>query len=848
MSLQIAKPHADASLPPRRWLSTALWLGAVYLVGGAIGAAQAATCRVTAGGASGNDGSSWAQSMDLPSALANPACGEVWVAEGVYKPTSGADRTATFAIRSGVAVYGGFAGSESGRDERDPALHRSVLSGDIGGDDVVDAHGITASAADIAGDNSYHVASLDDASADTVLDGFTLTGGQANGTDSIETGVGGGLICNGSGAGRACSPNLRNLVVRGNSAAAGGGLGCVAQAQGRCDAELENAAFVGNAAGMGGALMNAGIDAGVASPRLRNVTFSGNNTEQGAGTFTNFGNGGTADATLVNVTFSDNSAASGGAVANLGMDGIAKVTIANAILWGNTPDEVVAQNGTTTLSHSILQGACPAEVSCTDTVVGNPHLGALQDGAMPVVLPGIDSVALDAVACDDAPASDARGIVRPQGTRCDVGAAEVRQAHLVIDVSGNGKVAALGAPAPLGAPIADCRQGSGDCSAWYRVEPDAPAVALTLRADAGHTLQSASGCGGALAGILFTTAALQGDCTVAAVFAPTARAIGGTVTGLAGNGLVLTLNGSESLPIAADGTFSFDTTLTQGAAYAVTIAVQPSQPSQTCLVVNGSGTVGDGDVTNVVIHCGAAVTYSVGGSLGGLAPGASLTLSINGGSELTLAANGAYVFALRFAPGESYLVAVATQPVGQHCTLGNASGTVGGANVTDVEVTCSAGGARLELSVTDHGDYARYGQVRDYFVTLANTGNDSAYGVGVGADLDAAAFDVANVQWACVGGAPGASCTGQGAGGFADTATLLAGTQLVWIVRVPVRGDSGAATATFAAHADGASAVQDRNTLVIFRDGLDVAYADGAGVVDPARREAADAHRSEAGD
>jgi hypothetical protein len=815
-------------------VSAALWLGALGLAGGAFGHAQAAVCRVAVGGAGGNDGSSWAQATDLPSALADPACSEVWVAAGAYRPAAGTDRAATFAIRSGVAVYGGFAGTESARDQRDPGVHRSVLSGDIGGDDVVDAHDVTAAATDIVGSNSYHVVRIDAATADTVLDGFTLSGGQADGADTLLSG-GGGLLC--YGAGQACGPTLRRLLFRGNFAMSGGGMACVAQAQGSCDAVLEDAAFVGNAAALGGAVANAGEGGGVARVNLRNVTFSGNSATQGAGAFINVGGtDGSAEATLANVTFSANDAPFAGAVANFSLGGTAQVTLVESILWGDSPDEVASQDGTVSVRHSVLQGACPVGVICTETVAGNPQLGALHDadGAMPVLLPGAGSAAIDALACDDAPAADSRGVARPQGAGCDAGAAEVRQAHLVVAVSGAGEVGAIAAPPPLGAAIAECRQDTGACAAWYRVEPDAPAVALTLQADPGSAVQSASGCDGSLAGNTFTTGTLDGDCTVQVAFAPAAHAIGGTVTGLAGSGLVLSLNGAESLPVASDGAFAFDTTSAGGDPYAVSVVTQPSAPAQTCVVVNGSGTVGDVDVTDVVVHCGPALTYTVGGALSGLASGASITLSINGGNELTLATNGAYAFAPRFAPGDGYVVAVNAQPAGQHCTLVHAEGTIGGADVTNVDVACAAGGARLQLEVTDGGDYARYGQVRDYFVTLRNTGNVGADGVTVGADLDTA-FDVANTQWTCVGGAPGTACTAQGAGGFADTATLPPGTSLVWIVRVPVRAGGDAATATFLARADGAGEAADTDTLVVFRDGVDVPYADGAAAVQLAR-------------
>jgi uncharacterized repeat protein (TIGR01451 family) len=815
---------------PSRWLiAAALWLSAAGVAGLAQAQDGSGVCRVDAAGTSSGDGSGWTQAMDLRSALDRAGCIEVWIREGVYKPTSGIDRDASFVIRSGVAVYGGFGGTETGRDERNPAAHRSVLSGDIDGNDAVDASGTTVRAADIVGDNSYHVVRLDGSRAvDTVLDGFTVTGGFANGTDSAEAGGGGGLLCSGNGAGQDCSPTLRNLALRGNSGMSGGGMLCVGQNQGACHARLDSVAFVGNAAVMGGGLMNAAAEGGSSSPSLDNVTFFGNRAEQGGGGIGNLAfNGGTSSAILRNVTFGGNDAAAGGALASQTSSGISDVTLVNTILWGDAPDEMILAGATATLSHGIAQGGCPAGASCTDLRTGDPRLGALQEGITPTLPLGTNSAAIDAADCDDAPALDQRGVVRPQGAGCDIGAVEARQARLAVAVSGGGKVNVLAVPLPLGAPIADCRQGHGACGAWYRVEPDAPTITLTLRADAGSVVQSASGCGGALADnrLTFATAALAGDCTVAVAFAPAPHRIGGTVTGLAGSGLVLALDDHETLPIDADGRFAFETTLVRGDAYTVTVRTQPSQPAQDCAVINGSGTVGDSDVANVVVHCGAAATYTVGGTLAGLASSASVTLSINGGNKLTLAANGAYAFASRFVPGDGYLVAVTAQPAGQHCTLSRAEGTVGSADVSDVDVNCTAGGANLLLSVSDDGGYARYGHVRTYVVTLNNAGNDVAENVSVGANLDAA-FDDANVQWTCVNGAPGASCTAQGAGGFADHATLPPGARLVWIVRAPIRGDSDAAQATFLAHAEGAADASDTDTLVIFRDGVDVPYVE----------------------
>src|SRR5437879_6573248 len=64
--------------------------------------------------------------------------------------------------------------------------------------------------------------------------------------------------------------------------------------------------------------------------------------------------------------------------------------------------------------------------------------------------------------------------------------------------------------------------------------------------------------------------------------------IGGTIAGLTGSGLVLQLNGGSNLPVSANAIgFTFTTQLASGAAYAVSVPAQPTNPSQTCTVSNG---------------------------------------------------------------------------------------------------------------------------------------------------------------------------------------------------------------------------------------------------------------------
>lgn len=176
------------------------------------------------------DGSSWASAASLQSALSSAGSGDqVWVKEGTYKPTSGTSRDIYFKLKDGVAVYGGFVGTETLLSQRNFVTHVTTLSGDIG-------------TANDQTDNSYHVVDTNGVSSTGILDGFTITAGYANGVTTIER-KGGGLVTTSGSA------TLNNLIVTGNSSQDAGG----------------------------------GMYSQTASPTLTNVTFSGNTTGTAGG-------------------------------------------------------------------------------------------------------------------------------------------------------------------------------------------------------------------------------------------------------------------------------------------------------------------------------------------------------------------------------------------------------------------------------------------------------------------------------------------------------------------------------------------------------------------------------------
>src|SRR5690606_16066703 len=139
-----------------------------------------------------NTGADWENAFtNLQDALSAARPGfEIWVAKGTYKPTTGTDRNATFGMKSDVAIYGGFTGTETSRDQRRWWEHETILSADIGveGDDS---------------DNSHQVVRATEVNSGGILDGFIITG--ANGPDAR------GAVMVSGGA-----PTFRNLIVRGN--------------------------------------------------------------------------------------------------------------------------------------------------------------------------------------------------------------------------------------------------------------------------------------------------------------------------------------------------------------------------------------------------------------------------------------------------------------------------------------------------------------------------------------------------------------------------------------------------------------------------------------------------------
>ncbi|GAB3510501.1 hypothetical protein GCM10027341_48930 [Spirosoma knui] len=287
------------------------------------------------------DGSSWQQaSGDLQTMIDAEGVQEVWVAQGLYKPTTGTDRSVSFVMKAGVKIIGGFVGTEGQLGDR-PTItpitgqpSNSILSGDLNGDDGPNFANTS--------DNSYHVIRNDGNRLDNtaVLDGFVISGGNANGNGNIDT-RGGAIYNLGS------SPSLINCSLQNNSAAINGG--AIYNVNGNLG--LINCSFQNNTASNGGAIYN-----NISSPSLVNCSLQNNSaTSNGGAVYNNI-----SSPSLVNCSLQNNSAIlGGGAIYNLGNS---SPSLTNSVVWNNGAVSTFLsstfgnnENLTLTISYSLLE-------------------------------------------------------------------------------------------------------------------------------------------------------------------------------------------------------------------------------------------------------------------------------------------------------------------------------------------------------------------------------------------------------------------------------------------------------------------------------------------------------------
>jgi hypothetical protein len=168
------------------------------------------------------------------------------------------------------------------------------------------------------------------------------------------------------------------------------------------------------------------------------------------------------------------------------------------------------------------------------------------------------------------------------------------------------------------------------------------------------------------------------------VAAASTYTVGGSISGLTSEGLIL-LNGTDTAtPNAGDTSFTFLTAVVAGTSYAVSIQLQPDAVN--CTVAGGSGVVGSANVTDVAVTCESAA-FTVGGTISGLT-GSGLVLA--NGTDTASPAPGAttFTFPTKLASAASFNVTVSTQPAGQTCTVSNGTGVILTSSVNNVDITC----------------------------------------------------------------------------------------------------------------------------------------------------------------
>lgn len=310
---------------------------AVALFMGSAAMAQSKIYYVTPTGTAVDGG--WSGTTTLTDALTNAVAGDqIWVQgfeeittdEQLYiAPATG------FTLNSGVQLYGGFEGDETTLDARETLgkpyqlRYRTVLSGDIGKDDVIDNTNLIFPANGTRTNNATHVLSInmDPSSSDnnntypTVVNGFSIGGGQADGTDE----KGGGIYIHGVNTNGGIFRIERCFFVN-NYATQGGAIYVTAEVQNRNNNEslINQCVIYNNAAGKRAAVVNAG----------GGIYLAGEATVVNSSIFNNE-NGGlrlSTDSKVINSTVARNS----GAGIDMTIDNITDFSVFNTIIWGNT--------------------------------------------------------------------------------------------------------------------------------------------------------------------------------------------------------------------------------------------------------------------------------------------------------------------------------------------------------------------------------------------------------------------------------------------------------------------------------------------------------------------------------
>ena len=399
--------------------------------------ASGATWYVVPNGAGNKDGTSWSNAYaDVQNAIDSASSaggGEVWIAKGTYKHGS------AMTMKNNVAIYGGFAGTETSREER------------VAGNETV-----------LDGEGKYRVfynnySSSNKLTNSAKLDNVTIQNGYTYGSDLSDR-QGAGMYNN------YASPEITNCTFSGNSTDYGGGMyntlfsspvltNCTfsnnsasfsggGMYNNYASPEITNCTFSNNSASSyGGGMYNES-----SSPVLTNCTFSGNSVSGSS-----YGNGGgmyntsSSSPKLTNCTFSGNSASGSSSRYGGGMYNTSSSSpkLTNCILWGNiassSSNEIYNYDSKSkpTIDTCIIKGGYSSYGTYTNIITADPKLIPLGNyaGNVQTIAVAEGSSAIGAGKVVEEVITDARGFTR-SSTSPTIGAYEVISIEIKNDISG----------------------------------------------------------------------------------------------------------------------------------------------------------------------------------------------------------------------------------------------------------------------------------------------------------------------------------------------------------------------------------------------------------------------------
>ena len=685
---------------------------------------------------------------------------------------------------------------------------------------------VTNNTATSSGSNTFSGGLHITAGTATIL-GSTISGNASTVTAGAGNGFAGGIY------NQQATVNVTNSVVTGNTASSFHGGIRVLSSTLAAVVNITNSTISNNTAvGEGGGLVNFSAGAANSTITISGSTVSGNSASaltSVAGGLENVSTStGLAAINLTNSTVSGNSAAgaagsyNSGATATINYD---YATIANNTATNSGGGVLQDTAGTTNLKNSIVAdntAATGADISGTVTSQGYNHVEDISGGTF------------TAIAGDTT------------GTDPQLGA-----------LANNGGTTLTHLPAAASPVVNTIPSGTSECGTTVATSQN------------GITRPQQTGCE-------------KGSVEVVGILSYT---IGGTVSGLLGTGLVLQDNGGDDLSITSDGAFTFVTPVASGSTYTVTVSSDPTGPTQTCSVSNGTGTVGATNVTNVTVTCtpsefadlavtktngtttstpGTNTTYTITASNAGpsAAPGSTIvdyfpsscsggtvtwTCVGAGGGSCTATGTGNIYDTVNLPSGASVaytaicpIAGWATGTLENTATVAVAAGitdpTPGNNSATDTD-TLVPGSADLGITKTNGTTTSTPGTNTTYTITASNAGPSAAPGSTV-IDYFPSDCSGGTVAWTCAG-AGGGSCTASGTGNIYDTVNLPSGGSATYTAICPIAGSATGTlenTATVAVAAGitdptpGNNSATDTDTLTPTAD-LGITKTDGTDFV-----------------